>query len=465
MVAVQIAALAMALSATGETTLLDFSAPWCAPCRSMESTVAQLERAGYPVRRINIDRERHLASQYHVQNIPCFVLLVDGHEAGRLTGAVSQHELESLFARAGVGRNAPRGTIARAQSPDNTSAGTPFPSHRQPGPLAATPAPGRGFETSDRRPGVSPQELIQSSVRLTIADPQGSSYGSGTIIDAREGEALVLTCGHIFRDSQGKGQIAVDLCAPGVPQKLPGKLVSYDLANDVGLVSIKPGVPVRAAPLAPKGYQASRGDRVVTVGCNNGGPATAQQSTVTGINKFLGPANLQVAGLPVQGRSGGGLFTADGRVIGVCNAADPTDNEGLYAALAVVHEQLDKLGLTAIYAQEPPSGVQLAGGRLPGPAPDTSLAGEEVVPASLSGLDAVEPAALAQLRSRSDGAEVICIVRSLSNPQAKSEVIVLDRASPAFLQQLAADRETQQGRHLTSLNVRSKSQPVLRSRR
>jgi len=46
---------------------------------------------------------------------------------------------------------------------------------------------------------------------------------------------------------------------------------------------------------------------------------------------------------------------------------------------------------------------------------------------------------------------VICIVRSLNNPQAKSEVIMLDRASSAFLQQLSADRQAQESRHLTSL--------------
>jgi thioredoxin-like negative regulator of GroEL len=88
MVSIHIAALVVALAGTGETVLLDFHASWCAPCRSMESTIADLQQAGYPVRKVDIDRERALAAQHHVESIPCFVLLVDGKEAGRITGSV-----------------------------------------------------------------------------------------------------------------------------------------------------------------------------------------------------------------------------------------------------------------------------------------------------------------------------------------------------------------------------------------
>ena len=75
------------------------------------------------------------------------------------------------------------------------------------------PAPA---ETSDAR-------LVAASVRLRVEDPDGHSCGSGTIIDARGGEALILTCGHIFRDSQGKGRIEVDLFGPSGPQRVPGR--------------------------------------------------------------------------------------------------------------------------------------------------------------------------------------------------------------------------------------------------
>ncbi len=478
MVSVQIAALVAALAASGDTVLLDFHASWCGPCRAMESTVAELERAGYPVRRVDVDQERQLAIQYKIQNIPCFVLVVDGREVARQTGGASQAELASMFGRAGVG---PRpAAIVRGQSPDGPLARLSSLQNRSPGvvdrPLNAPTSPQplrelppRSFETSGRAATLPPNDLIASSVRLTIADPAGVSYGSGTIIDARAGEALVLTCGHIFRDSQGKGEISVDLLAPGAPQKLPGKVVGYDLQTDIGFVSIKSPVPVQVARLAPRGYLAAKGDRVTTVGCNNGGPATAEQTTITGLNKFVGPANFQVAGLPVQGRSGGGLFTADGQVIGVCNAADPADNEGLFAALEVIQKELDEIGLSAIYQQPQPNQLVASSGAvapvaatMPGPAPHAISGAAAAPPAALQGVD---PAALAAVGPQADVAEVICIIRPLASPNAKSEVIMLDRASPQLLQQLASDRQAQQSRHLTSLNVPRNGAPAPTARR
>ena len=51
-----------------------------------------------------------------------------------------------------------------------------------------------------------------------------------------------------------------------------------------------------------------------------------------------------------------------------------------------------------------------------------------------------EVAALAEIRRRkAEGAEVICIVRSRTNPQAPSEVFVFDQVSPEFLQGLLGE--------------------------
>ena len=187
-----------------------------------------------------------------------------------------------------------------------------------------------------------------------------------------------------------------------------------------------------------------------------------RHNRVASLDKFLGPPNLQVGGLPVQGRSGGGLFSRDGQVIGVCNAADPQDNEGLYAALASLHAELDEANLSEVYqpqdslhaspaplvAVEPPrmpknmprplSLVQLTDspGRTDGPPARRELNQQR------QGLTGQEQAALEEIRRRkAEGAEVICIVRSRSNPEAPSEVFVFDQASPQFLEGLLRESE------------------------
>ena len=73
------------------------------------------------------------------------------------------------------------------------------------------------------------------------------------------------------------------------------------------------------------------------------------------MNRYHGPANLVVSRRPVDGRSGGGLFNKRGVLIGVCNAADNVDDEGLYAALGPIHAEFDAAGLGFIYRQQQPA--------------------------------------------------------------------------------------------------------------
>ncbi len=517
MLSTQLAAIALAVLGAGDfnapgadahqptAVLLDFQADWCGPCRSMESTVASLAAAGYPIKKVNIDQQRDLAQQFHVSAIPCFVLVRGGKEVDRIVGPCSADKLKAMFAARPAGGD-------RMLDADPT--GQRFtPSSAAPADLAAPSASSGFIPPSSGAPASAGQaptsQLMAASVRLTIEDARGFSYGSGTMIDSRQGTVLVLTCGHIFRDSQGQGKITVDVFGANPQSKLVGQLVGYDLKRDIGLVSIRPTGSVVTLPVAPPGYRVRPGDRVVSVGCDNGANPTARASSVNSLDKFLGPANLQVAGEPTQGRSGGGLFAANGLVIGVCNAADPTDHEGLFAAAATIHAQLDQSGLAAVYQNSPIAGIAVAGNATasnsftagpaagsvpdPGPAggsvasslpsrmptPDVRTIGNLVDPAvraaaatgavaaassaadALRQLSPQEKAALSELRQKAQGAEVICIVRSLNDPQAKSEIIVLDRASTMFLNQLSAERSVQDARHLTSLRqpARQQQQP------
>jgi hypothetical protein len=329
----------------------------------------------------------------------------------------------------------------------------------------------RGSPPAAKQP-VSDAALLAASVRIRVEDRDGNSCGSGTIIDSRDGEALVLTCGHLFRDSQGKGRISVDLFGSGGPQQVAGRLVSYDLTRDVGLVAIRPPSPVVAARLAPLGYRVERGQPVASVGCNNGEAPSVRRSQVNSLNKYQGPPTIEVAGQPVEGRSGGGLFSSEGYVLGVCNAADPSDREGLFAALGSIYAELDQDQLAFVYkspsenlAGRPEvSSLATTGAVSPPPmsapmpnSPELATLGSTQAPAAAgptAGLPPQEQAAMEEIRHRlKEGAEIVCIVRPRGDPNAKSEVIMLDRASPELLRQLASEARRQDRPYPTSLEV------------
>lgn len=76
--------------------LVDLWAPWCGPCKMMTPALEQLarERAGrLKIVKVNVDDEPQLASRFGVQGIPLLVLLRDGSEVDRLTGAAPPAQL------------------------------------------------------------------------------------------------------------------------------------------------------------------------------------------------------------------------------------------------------------------------------------------------------------------------------------------------------------------------------------
>ena len=197
---------------------------------------------------------------------------------------------------------------------------------------------------------------MQATVRLKVMDGGGQSYGTGTIIHTHGDEALVLTCGHLFRESKGAGQIQVTLFAPGASRPVAGTLLVYEAEQrDVALVSIRPGVPVTPIQVGSPQYHPRPGDPVFTIGCNHGENPTIQESVITAVDRYLGPPNLEVRGHPVEGRSGGGLFSANGQLIGVCNAADLQEDRGIYAGPATICLELKRINLANICATEPPT--------------------------------------------------------------------------------------------------------------
>src|SRR5947207_11915679 len=82
-----------------EDGVYDFSGKNCTYCRDMDPIVRQLERNGFPIRKIECEYNQELVKRFNIRTIPAFVLVVNGQEQSRLNGRVSQDELVQLCNR------------------------------------------------------------------------------------------------------------------------------------------------------------------------------------------------------------------------------------------------------------------------------------------------------------------------------------------------------------------------------
>ncbi len=308
---------------TSDFVVFSFTAQWCEPCKEMNKTIEQLSEQGWLIRQVDVDSEKDLVQRWQVTQLPTLIILKDGRELDRVTGKMSFTELSQRLP-----------TLSRGIA-DRTSSALP-----------QTQIPVHSTATS-QAPIADP---MLTTVRIKIEDGQSTSFGSGTIIDQHGDEALVLTCGHLFRDLNPQGQLTVDVPIDGRMVTMPATVVDFRSdETDIGLIAFRPGRPVAVAPLLPRGVALKEHDAVASFGCDHGADPTRRDSHISKLNRYIGPSNVEVARAPVQGRSGGGLFNDKSQLIGVCYAADVELDEGLYSGPEVVYQQLARLGLARLY--------------------------------------------------------------------------------------------------------------------
>lgn len=77
-------------------TLVDFDAPWCAPCRDQKpiiDTVKKKYRGKAAVKKIDIDENRDIALHLGIQSIPTIIIFKEGKEMNRFIGLQTEEML------------------------------------------------------------------------------------------------------------------------------------------------------------------------------------------------------------------------------------------------------------------------------------------------------------------------------------------------------------------------------------
>lgn len=72
--------------------ILYFTASWCNPCRSVKPLAEELISEGFDIRIIDVDSS-DIVKDFDIRSVPTFVLIDNGLEIDRTTGAKTKEQL------------------------------------------------------------------------------------------------------------------------------------------------------------------------------------------------------------------------------------------------------------------------------------------------------------------------------------------------------------------------------------
>jgi len=82
-------------------TLMDFNAPWCAPCRTQEPILERLStqyEGKAIISAMNVDENQDIAATLGIQSIPTMIIFKNNKEIQRFVGVQSESTLSDAIA-------------------------------------------------------------------------------------------------------------------------------------------------------------------------------------------------------------------------------------------------------------------------------------------------------------------------------------------------------------------------------
>jgi thiol-disulfide isomerase/thioredoxin len=377
-----------------EVELLDFTASYCQPCQQMVPILQRMQKDKFPVRQIDISEEPELARRFNVDRVPTLVLMVQGKEAKRFIGLTDEAELRDQMNRAArrlaetreptkvAAAELPAGlafnpgtdeAVAEPEATTETSSDSESKSslkdvfrsliggNKKPAAMQFPTLRAQSPEADSRMDGLLTAEAATVRVKVAgVSSKDGKKIqdvGTGTIVYSAAGQAIILTCAHVFLDMSTKdAKIEIEVFENGKPLSYRASLIGGDHNSDLAFLKIQSTKIMPAVRLTAAAPSVGKDQSLVSFGCNGGADPTLLKTKIVDINRYNGPANLVCSVDPQSGRSGGGLFDANGSLVGVCSCADRKLKEGLYMAHAPIIELVNHLKLTSILATPAPTG-------------------------------------------------------------------------------------------------------------
>jgi thioredoxin 2 len=78
-------------------TLWYFTADWCGPCQQFGPLMEMAAQQGIPVKKLNVDYTPDATTTYGIKNVPTIILVEDGQEKARFTGARPLNEIINFY--------------------------------------------------------------------------------------------------------------------------------------------------------------------------------------------------------------------------------------------------------------------------------------------------------------------------------------------------------------------------------